>query len=326
MIRIRQPTATRENRGPEINHGKDAKLNKRLAPYLFLLMTLMVSAGANCQRVIWRSQPLPPAVFPQQPTLQQVLNVVNGNRARVSSVSTSQATISTPGVPSMRAELHIAGPRHLRMTARTGLTGKELDLGSNNEMFWIWIKRNQPPGIYFARHDSFAASPLQQSIPVRPEWLIEAVGMVYLEPTAAHQGPFVRNDGRLEIHTPVHSPQGPMTKVVVIDGRSGWVLEQHLLGPKRELIASAVNSRHVQDPATGFTMPHKTDVSWPATGMRLSLELTSPAFNSPTLDPELWIKPSYPGYPDRDLTQMAPPVAQTPAPNQLPAGPAPYHR
>lgn len=201
----------------------------------------------------------------------------------------------------------------MRLKAGTGLTGPEIDLGSNHELFWIWIKRNEPRGVYFARHDAFASSPIQQSIPVRPEWLVEAVGLVYLDPMVEHQGPFQRHDGRLEIHTPTASAQGTLTRVLVIDARSGWILEQQLLGPQRELIARAVNSRHVRDPLTGFTMPRKTDLSWPSTGMSMSLELNDVTFNSIELSPELWTKPYLPDYPDRDLTQMAPPLAQRPA-------------
>lgn len=291
-------------------YGKDAKLKNRAGVFLFLLVALMAGGGASCQRLMWQpQQPLPPAVLPPQPTLAQVLSVINDNRARVTTVSSNQAILSSSGVPSMRAELAIAGPRHMRLTSRTGLTGKELDLGSNHELFWIWIKRNQPPGVYFARHDAFASSPIQQSIPVRPEWLVEALGLAYLDPTLAHQGPFPRNDGRLEVHTPIDSPQGPMTKVLVIDARAGWIVEQQLLGPQREVVARAVNSRHMRDPVTGFTMPRKTHLSWPSTGMSLSLELNNVTFNTLEMNPELWSKPSYPGYPDRDLTQMAaPPV------------------
>ena len=35
---------------------------------------------------------------------------------------------------------------------RTALTGPEVDLGSNDELFWFWVRRNEPPAVYFARH------------------------------------------------------------------------------------------------------------------------------------------------------------------------------
>ncbi|REJ95144.1 MAG: hypothetical protein DWQ35_06995 [Planctomycetota bacterium] len=277
-------------------------MNHRAA-YFALLLLLTASAGANCQRWVWQPQAATPAVLPAQASLSQVIAVVNDNRARVASIRSSQALLSTPGAPSMRAEVAIGGPRHLRLTAGTGLTGSEVDLGSNEEIFWFWIKRNEPPGVYFARHDAFAVSQIRQSIPIQPEWLVEAFGLVYLDPNGAHQGPFVRQDGRLEVHTTTTTPAGPATRVLVVDPQTGWVVEQHLLSSNRQILASAFNSRHLRDPQTGFVMPRRTDLSFG--GNRMSLELSDLAVNPLDLSPELWIKPTFEGYPDRDLTQMA---------------------
>ncbi len=290
-------------------------MNRRAISYLFLMLLVPVCAGANCQRLMWRpAVELPPAVLAPEPTLDQIIGVINNNRSRVTTVSAPSAVIGAAGMPSIRAKLDIGGPRHMRLTAESFATGSELDVGSNHELFWIWVKRNQPPGVYFARHDSFANSPIQQSIPIRPEWLVEAVGLVYLDPTLPHQGPFRRADGRLEIHTAIASGQGPMTRVLVVDERSGWVLQQNLYDSRRQLVASAVNSRHMQDPITGFIMPRKTELSWPAAGTTMTLELKSVVFNSLELSPSLWIKPSFPGYPDRDLTQMTATSGQAKAP------------
>ena len=68
----------------------------------------------------------------------------------------------------------IQRPRCFRLRA-DGI-GPEVDLGSNDQLFWFWIKRSQPPAIYFCRHDQFATSRARQMIPIHPNWLIEALG------------------------------------------------------------------------------------------------------------------------------------------------------
>ena len=89
----------------------------------------------------------------------------------------------------------LAGERGLPTSAAvppsaemTGLTGPELDLGSNDEVFWFWVRREQPPALYYCRHDQFAASPARQTLPIQPEWLIEAMGIAPFDPGAADRG------------------------------------------------------------------------------------------------------------------------------------------
>ena len=51
----------------------------------------------------------------------------------------------------------------------------ELDVGSNDELFWFWIKRNKPRALFYCRHDQFGSSNARQMIPVDPGWLAERV-------------------------------------------------------------------------------------------------------------------------------------------------------
>ena len=59
-------------------------------------------------------------------------------------------------------------------------------------------------------------------------------------------------------------PEGEMTKVLVLDAGSGWILEQHLLDPQGQLIATAISSKHLRDPVSGATLPRRTEIRWPS--------------------------------------------------------------
>ena len=54
------------------------------------------------------------------------------------------------------------GPRRVRLQAETSATGPEVDLGSNEEVFWFWVNRNEPPAVYFDRHSQRAGSAAQK--------------------------------------------------------------------------------------------------------------------------------------------------------------------
>ena len=94
----------------------------------------------------------------QNPTLGDVVQVVNDNTAKIRSLYTTDATMTVPGAPALRANLAVERPRRLRLRAETAITGAEVDMGSNDELFWFWIRRNPPPTLYHCRHDKFASS------------------------------------------------------------------------------------------------------------------------------------------------------------------------
>ena len=272
---------------------------------LLVSVGLVALSGASCPHFgspLMIGRPLPPPALPPDPTLAQVIDVVNGGSAPIRSFSTNGATLSGSGFPSLRASVVFERPRRFRLRAETALTGAEIDLGSNDELFWIWVRRNEPPALYYCRHDQFAASPARRTLPIDPDWLVEALGIAELDPALPHQGPFRLEGGKLAVHTVRETPDGLTTKVTVIDGRRGLVLEQHLYDAGGKLLASAVTSRHRQDPLSGLTMPKVVDIYFPAADLRLRIDLGNVQINRPlAAATDVWRMPSYAGYPVVDL-------------------------
>ena len=204
------------------------------------------------------TQPLPRAL-PTAPTLAQIMEVINSNSQRIQTLYTTTGTLSTPGASSIRASLAFQRAKNLRLRGDTALTGPEVDLGSNDQEFWFWIRRSQPPALYFCRHDRYASSAARQIIPVEPQWIIEALGVVTFDPTWQHSGPFSVGGGRVQVRStpPPGSTLEPITRVLVIDESRGIVLEEHLYNSQGQRIATAKLSKHQHDPASQVTMPHK---------------------------------------------------------------------
>jgi hypothetical protein len=275
---------------------------------LMMLGVVFVSSGAHCLHGRYPSPTPPPVIFKEPPTLQRLIAEINQNRAKISSIYSTRAGISVTGFPGLRATLAIGSPRKIRLQAGTGISGSEVDMGSNEELFWIWIKRNQPPAMYFGYHDRLAASAARRMLPIEPEWMIEAIGLVQLDPNGQHEGPFQRPDGRLEIRTHVPSSEGVMTKALVLDAGSAWIFEQHLFDPHGKLLASAYNSKHTIDATSGAALPRKSTIKWHETNKEIQLELHDVQINPPQLGENLWTKPDYPGFPNVDVTQPQAPV------------------
>ena len=279
-------------------------MKNRTGYFLFIVLILFSASGAHC---LDRLRPLPkpdippPRVLPPNPTLTQVIDVVNRNRALVTSLVANNARLSGPGFPSMRASVAIGPSRHFRLRAGTGLGGDELDIGSTPDLFWLWAKRNDPPATYIGRHDRRLTAGGRAVLPVGPEWFVEALGLVHLDPDAQHKGPFQMDNNRLKIQTTLPSPDGNLTRITMIDGWSGYVLKQFLLDPAGALLAVSTTSRHEYDPRTDIGLPRQIDIDLPSAGIAFTLHLDDIQINPLHMQPALWQKPEYPGYPVVEL-------------------------
>ena len=272
---------------------------------LALVVVAMASSGAACPQVLRGYQvgtmPLPRAL-PTQATLDQSIAAVHDNTQRVRSYMAPQAVLVVPGVPRLSAQVACEPPRRFRLRAQTSVTGSELDIGSNDDLFWLWIRRHQPPVMLFCRHDQYAQSSARRLLPIRADWMPELLGLVNFRPEDRHEGPFPLPDGRIEIRSRIHSGEGELFKSTLLDGTTGLVVEQHLFTTTGERLASCRTSRHRVDPQSGAALPRLVEVSWPASGIEFQLELAAITTNTPATDPgQLWQMPAYEGYEPIDL-------------------------
>ncbi len=265
-----------------------------------LLGIVVAASGASCPRMLQQyTQPIPRAL-PPTPSLQQVVDVVNANSARVQSLSSTRATLTTPGFPSLNANIAFQRPRSFRLVGQK--FGPEVDLGSNDELVWFWLRHAQPPALFYCRHDEFAVSAARQVIPVEPEWLIEALGVVTFDPSQQVEGPFAVGGGRLEIRSKLPPGGAAASRITIIDESRGVVLEEHLYDAKGTRLATAIMSKHVHDPVSQVTLPRHVEVEWPTSHLNLTIDLDDLQINQLNANPaELFAKPSYPGYNEVDL-------------------------
>jgi hypothetical protein len=226
-----------------------------------------------------------PQVLPQAATLDQVITAVNENSARARSGVATQAYLSVPGAIRLSARLAFETPRRFRLKGRTTISGDELDVGMNDELFWLWVKRGVPENaLYYCRHEQFAQSSARRIMPVEPEWLVEALGLPTFQPFEEHQGPVPVGAGRLEIRSRRRTASGEMTKITVVDAQRAVVLAQHLYDSQNRLIASAVTSNHIRDGVSGANLPRQIDLQMPTTQLQMRIDVVDWQIN--TLGPE----------------------------------------
>jgi hypothetical protein len=274
---------------------------------------LLPAAGAGCS-LDRRGYVAPaPVVFARPPSLAEIIHVVNTNSARVQQIRADSARLSVSGlVTSLQATLDFDRPRRFRLLGSSSFTGPELDLGSNDEIYWMWLKRSEPPTVYYGRHDEFFSTAAQEVLPVPPQWLMEALGVVFLDPSGAHEGPsYVTTPaGALEVRSKLSSPKGELTRILLVDQQRGWIVQQHLLDARGQLLAAAAASDFRYDARHGVSLPGRIDITLPLAQLAFSFEADRYVINEPYVsdDPrprrnprELWNMPQLPGGQYRDL-------------------------
>jgi hypothetical protein len=292
--------------------GRRHNLSPTLVTFAALVL-LTTAGGAQClpQRQQFTSI-AGPRVLSESPQQADIIQAVNANSALIRSLYTTDATMSVPGAPSLRANLALEREKKLRLRAETALTGAEVDMGSNDELFWFWVRRNPPPTLYYCRHDKFATSSARQIVPVDPQWLLDAVGLATFDPYHQHSPPTRTPNNNWEIRTTFNGPTGQMSKSTVVDASRGFILEQHLFDARGTLMASALASKHWRDPASGAIVPQQVKINWPATQFSLEFDVKSWQVNNIPADPTaLFTLPSFPGWAVVDLGTQTPQPGQT---------------
>lgn len=285
---------------------------------------LLLLTAASCARPFRNpfasNGPPAPELLTQGATLEAVIAAVNQNAAKLQSYQTNDASISVPGMPGiplMRGNIAAMRPGRIRLQASTALTGPEVDLGANDELFWSWVRRSEPPALYFVRHSQFAGSAAQSLIPIEPKWLLDAIGFMQFNPADQHQGPTPIDKTRVEIRSLVQSPSGPLSKRTVVDARRAWVLEQYVYDAGGRLVASAIARSHRFYPQVGSSLPQVIDIRVPAAELSLTIDVGTVQINGLVDNPQLWTMPAIPGVSQVDLGSSATPGIAPPLGEQL---------
>ena len=314
---------------------------RRVAICFLLTWPVMLS---GCAYFPWLTvantqSPPSPEVFTQLPTLDQLVQTLNEQSSRVEQLQAPSATITAQGLPSsLPAELVHEYPKRIRLVAKTPIvgSGRILDLGSNDDMFWMFVNDEifgvRLPGtqrtpVFVAQHDQFSRSAMHQMLPVEPHWMIESLGLVRLSPTERHEGPIPAGADQIELHSRIPSTQGELTRVLVIHARHGWVMEQRLYDPSNRLLATTQATKFRYYPLENVSLPHHVEIQLSPgqpTQVAFAIDVNSYAINHlDSNNTRLWSMPEFGGHPRIDLAdphyqQLLAPAVQPPMPNQTP--------
>jgi hypothetical protein len=188
-------------------------------------LTTVLAAGAGCGLFEKMKSNTPKGGAPvAKVTAEQLVDYLNAQAARLQTVTYDRATVTARqglvSLPSLRGDLAAAQPRNFRMRGQGGVVSAKIDLGSNEEQFWLYVDAPTARQTFvFASHSDFDGGRvrLPDGIPFEPDWVMQALGMKTF-PRDAKYDP-VKLDERNRTYTlswPATTPAGAAIRKEVV--------------------------------------------------------------------------------------------------------------
>lgn len=167
--------------------------------------------------------------------------------------------------PDLSAQIDCAKPRSFRMKANHGLQSGQLDVGSNDQRFWMYVRHGNPKYV-FTSHDDLATGRANLPVPFDPDWVFMALGMSGVTPTNT---PTIEHDPKKResvLSYLARTPQGQTVKKLTgfaADEQTGsnpqvkWyaVVNPRTNAPIATADVRKVKRMTVANPRTGETEP-----------------------------------------------------------------------
>lgn len=209
------------------------------------------------------------------------VSYLNENAGRMQSVRVEELlTDVTVGFQSfsLRGQMVAQKQRNFRMSAK--VAGQQVvDLGSNDQEFWYWISKADPPyQIYCSYKDLNEGRVRKMPFPFQPEWVMEAMGLAQYGPAEKYK---IESDAEnVKLVEKTTSPQGQAVRKVIVMKRRPMVapapqVTDFLLlddATGKEICAAHIKETQI-DRATGALLPRRMELRWPAERMKMALKL-----------------------------------------------------
>jgi hypothetical protein len=203
---------------------------------------MRANSNQSKNRGTGKIEPVDPAVL---------VAYLNDRAARLQSVEyDTHLHVSGKDIPAIGASLDgslaAAQPRNFRM-ASTNKLGTKIDMGSNDQQFWVYIDGAGDPFHVYASHADFESgrAKMPGGLPFEPDWVMQALGMAAFPATTGYDIAVNDRDRTYVLGWLGRVPGGgEVRKEIVFDYDGGGthpVVTRHLIREARgnKLIASA---------------------------------------------------------------------------------------
>jgi hypothetical protein len=244
------------------------------------LTTLLASVGCNSFFNFMHRDPARTGNPADLPDAGSLVKFLNDNAQKVQGLQAVNVDIDCRAdkqVVGLTGKLACQKPRDFRLKA--DVAGSQfVDIGSNNEEFWFWVKQGDAV-VFHCKHSELGRA-AQLPIPFQPELILAALGVGEFDPTRTYDRKV--NPDTIELIEHIKSPQGKDQLMVVVFNRApdtqgkpriaAYVLKDAETG-KDICQAVVLNTYPVGPNTNGAIIPYRVEVNWPEQKVRMKLTL-----------------------------------------------------
>jgi len=226
-----------------------------------LMLTTAASTLLGCASARDRLLGAKPTAKAPSPNVEAVATRYNSNSGKLHSIRCDSVTIDgeakDPSNPNAKAQIYTLDamlafekPSNFRMKGMFAAR-PEVDLGSNKDEIWCWVKRADPGAVYYCKRDDLGK--MQIAIPFQPDWLAEVLGVTEINPSEYEWGG--EKEDRYSLITSQMTPAGERAiKQMIFDRKKDrlavirlWTYHE----PRRKL-AEAIVEEYYEAAKTGL--------------------------------------------------------------------------
>lgn len=180
----------------------------------------------------------------------------------------------------LTGKLYSEKPRHFRMEIHS-VVGLEVDIGSNDQEFWYWSRRDPHPGVHYAKHEDYQKTRLKT--PFDPVLLRNTLGIERLPPDCAS---VKETDDEVQLTYERTNAQGEPVLFSALVHKQRKEVEGYIIsGRDGKILASC----EIQ--ASSGQIPTRILYSWYAEGKVVLFELNRTRLN-PSFPRDCWVMPN----------------------------------
>lgn len=208
-----------------------------------------------------------------QPITNSILFEINDKNEQIKTLVYPKIVIKSHGI-SLDSTLFYEKPQRFRSVSWSVL-GKESDVGSNDDIFWFWSKRMNPPALFYTKHENLYNTRLRA--PFHPEWSTEILGCNAIKLDKCTVMEYKNQLVLFEERTSIIGK--PLVKIWTVDPHRKSINGHYLYDVKMNPIISAeIKDFHVFG---NIYLPKTMEINWYEESVKTVWEMDRPIVNVP---------------------------------------------